>query len=215
MDELITKHSTIMDKYDPEKRVGLIVDEWGSWLAVEPGTNPGFLYQQNTIRDAMLASLTLNIFHKHSDRVHMANIAQMVNVLQSMILTDGEKMIKTPTYHVFNLYKNHMDATKIDSWGDTKETTSYTATKKDGVMTLSFCNYAIDESDEVTLDLGFNIQDVHAEVLVGETMDAHSTFEEPERVNVEVFSGYEIAGEFLKITLPPKSVVSIYVKAEK
>lgn len=215
MDELITKHSTIMDKYDPEKRVGLIVDEWGSWLAVEPGTNPGFLYQQNTIRDAMLASLTLNIFHKHSDRVHMANIAQMVNVLQSMILTDGDKMIKTPTYHVFSLYKNHMDATKIDSWGDTKETTSYTATKKDGVMTLSFCNYAIDESDEVTLDLGFNIQDVHAEVLVGETMDAHNTFEEPERVNVEVFSGYEIAGESLKITLPPKSVVSIYVKAEK
>lgn len=215
MDELITKHSQIMDKYDPEKRIGLIVDEWGSWLDIKKGTNPGFLYQQNTIRDAMLASLTLNIFHKHSDRVHMANIAQMVNVLQSMILTDGDKMIKTPTYHVFSLYKNHMDATKIDSWGDTKETTSYTATKKDGVMTLSFCNYAIDESDEVTLDLGFNIQDVHAEVLVGETMDAHNTFEEPERVNVEVFSGYEIAGEYLKITLPPKSVVSIYVKAEK
>ncbi|MFZ2918509.1 MAG: alpha-L-arabinofuranosidase C-terminal domain-containing protein, partial [Trichococcus flocculiformis] len=97
MDELITRHTTIMDKYDPDKRVGLIVDEWGSWLAVEPGTNPGFLYQQNTIRDAMIASLTLNIFHKHADRVQMANIAQMVNVLQAMILTEGTEMIKTPT----------------------------------------------------------------------------------------------------------------------
>ncbi len=215
MDELITKHSTIMDKYDPEKRVGLIVDEWGSWLAVEPGTNPGFLYQQNTIRDAMIASLTLNIFHKHSDRVHMANIAQMVNVLQSMILTDGDQMIKTPTYHVFNLYKNHMDATKIDSWGDTKETTSYTVSKKEGIMTLSFCNYAVDESDEVTLDLGFPIQNVNAEILVSEELDAHNTFEEPERVTVEAFKTYKVDGETLIITLPPKSVVSIYVKEEK
>ena len=145
----------------------------------------------------------------------MANIAQMVNVLQSMILTEGDKMVKTPTYHVFNLYKNHMDATKIDSWGDSKETTSYTVTKKDGVMTLSFCNYAIDESDEVTLDLGFDIQDVNAEILVSETMDAHNTFEEPEQVKVEVFSDYEIVGESLKVTLPPKSVMSIYVKVEK
>ncbi len=95
MDELITKHSTIMDKYDPAKRVGLIVDEWGSWLDVEPGTNPGFLYQQNTLRDAMVAAVTLHIFQHHTDRVHMANIAQMVNVLQAMILTDGDQMVKT------------------------------------------------------------------------------------------------------------------------
>lgn len=215
MDELITKHSTIMDKYDPEKRIGLIVDEWGSWLAVEPGTNPGFLYQQNTIRDAMVASLTLNIFHKHSERVHMANIAQMVNVLQSMLLTEGEKMIKTPTYHVFNLYKNHMDAAKIDTWGETKETTSYTVSKKEGIMTLSLCNYAVDESDEVTLDLGFPIQNVNAEILVSEELDAHNTFEEPERVTVEAFKTYKVDGETLIITLPPKSVVSIYVKEEK
>ena len=130
MDELITRHTTIMDKYDPDKRVGLIVDEWGSWLAVEPGTNPGFLYQQNTIRDAMIASLTLNIFHKHADRVQMANIAQMVNVLQAMILTEGAEMIKTPTYHVFDLYKNHQDATLVDADGVISGTTSYTVSKK-------------------------------------------------------------------------------------
>lgn len=209
MDELITKHSTIMDKYDPEKRIGLIVDEWGSWLAVEPGTNPGFLYQQNTIRDAMVASLTLNIFHKHSERVHMAN------VLQSMLLTEGEKMIKTPTYHVFNLYKNHMDAAKIDTWGETKETTSYTASKKNGVITLSFCNYALSDSDELTLDLGFNATAVEGEILAGQTMDTHNTFENPDRIKIEKFSDFSLNNQLLHVKLPPMSVVSLYIRTEE
>ncbi len=113
MDELIRGHSAIMDTYDPDKRIGLIIDEWGTWFDVEPGTNPGFLYQQNSLRDALVAGVTLNIFNNHSDRVHMANIAQMVNVLQSMILTDGDKMVLTPTYHVFDMYKVHQDATLL------------------------------------------------------------------------------------------------------
>lgn len=109
MEELIRRHSAIMDQYDPDKKVGMIVDEWGTWYDVEPGTNPGFLYQQNTMRDALVAGINLNLFNKHSDRVKMANIAQMVNVLQSMILTEGEKMVKTPTYHVFDLYQVHQE----------------------------------------------------------------------------------------------------------
>lgn len=109
MEELIRRHSTIMDQYDPDKKVGMIVDEWGTWYDVEPGTNPGFLYQQNTMRDALVAGINLNLFNKHSDRVKMANIAQMVNVLQSMILTEGEKLVKTPTYHVFDLYQVHQE----------------------------------------------------------------------------------------------------------
>jgi len=110
MEELVTKHSIIMDKYDPEKKIGLIVDEWGAWYDVEPGTNPGFLYQQNTLRDALIAGINLNIFNNHCDRVQMANIAQLVNVLQAVILTEGDKMLLTPTYHVFNMYKVHQDA---------------------------------------------------------------------------------------------------------
>src|SRR5699024_629420 len=113
MDELITKHSKIMDKYDPDKRIGLIVDEWGTWFAEHPCLKAGVLFQQNTIRDAMVAAVTFNIFHKHADRVHMANIAQMVNVLQAMILTQDEKMVLTPTYHVFDLYKHHQDAIHV------------------------------------------------------------------------------------------------------
>ena len=211
MDELITKHSTIMDRYDPDKRVGLIVDEWGSWLAVEPGTNPGFLYQQNTIRDAMVASLTLNIFHKHGDRVHMANIAQMVNVLQAMILTEGDKMLKTPTYHVFDLYKNHMDAMQVDAAGDLKETSSYSVSKKNGVLTASFCNYSLEEDDKVELTVDFDISSVTAEALIGDVMDAHNTFENPNQIEKQAFTDVEVVDGKLLVTLPPMSVVSVYV----
>ena len=113
MDELITHHGAIMDRYDPKQRVALIVDEWGTWWDVEQGTNPGFLYQQNTMRDALVAALNFHIFHKHSDRVHMANIAQTINVLQAMILTDGARMTLTPTYHVFEMFKGHHDAVSL------------------------------------------------------------------------------------------------------
>ena len=115
MDELLQRHTTIMDQYDPEKEVGLIVDEWGTWYTVEPGTNPGFLYQQNTMRDALVAALHFDIFHRYCDRVQMTNIAQTVNVLQAMILTEqgGDRLILTPTYHVFEMYKVHQDATLL------------------------------------------------------------------------------------------------------
>ena len=109
-------HTTIMDKFDPEKKIGLICDEWGTWFTCEPGTNPGFLYQQNTMRDALVAGLSLNVFNKHCDRVKMANIAQLVNVLQAVILTDGPKMLLTPTYHVFHMYKYHQDAELVESY---------------------------------------------------------------------------------------------------
>ena len=113
MDDLISKHSAIMDKYDPEKKVALVVDEWGAWYAPLPGSNPGFLVQQNSLRDAILAALNLNIFARHADRVRMANIAQMINVLQAMILTDKEKMVLTPTYYVFKMYVPFQDATFV------------------------------------------------------------------------------------------------------
>ncbi len=115
IDGMIQKHSAIMDKYDPQKRVGLYVDEWGAWYDVEPGTNPGFLFQQNTLQDAVLAGLNLNVFNRHADRVRMANIAQMINVLQAMILTDKEKMLLTPTYHVFEMYQPFQDSTLLPS----------------------------------------------------------------------------------------------------
>lgn len=210
MDELITKHSTIMDKFDPEKRVGLIVDEWGSWLAVEPGTNPGFLYQQNTIRDAMVAAITLNIFHKHADRVQMANIAQMVNVLQAMLLTDGEDMLKTPTYHVFDLYQNHQDAELITSYGEKNQSVSYTISKKAGQLTISLCNTSVDQ--EVTVELKKDngpYKKLEGRYMVATEMDAHNTFAQPDKIKVIKFKGFDVSEDQLRVVLPPMCVVTL------
>jgi alpha-L-arabinofuranosidase len=110
---VIDNHMTIMDKYDPQKRVALVVDEWGTWHDTEPGTNRRFLYQQNTLRDAMVAGLSLNYFNERCERVKMANIAQTVNVLQALVLTNEAKMLLTPTYHIFEMYKVHHDATLL------------------------------------------------------------------------------------------------------
>lgn len=199
-----------MDKYDPEKRVGLIVDEWGTWYNVEPGTNPGFLYQQNSIRDAMVAAVTLNIFHKHADRVHMANIAQMINVLQSMLLTEGDKIVKTPTYHVFDLYQDHMEAQLVDSYGDVEEHVSYTASKKDGKVTISICNYDLEATRDLTFTGPSSV--VKAEFITADTMDAHNTFENPSVVEKREFAGYEATENGLKVSLPPMSVATIVLE---
>lgn len=213
MDELITKHKVIMDKYDPEKKIDLIVDEWGSWFKVEKGTNPGFLYQQNTIRDAMVATLTLNIFHKHADRVYMANIAQMVNVLQAMLLTEGDKMIKTPTYHVFDLYKYHHDAEFVDTYGEVIKHLDYTVSKKDGNLALSISNYDLKETTETTFDFrDFKVNESEAWILSGDKMDAHNTFEDPEAVTKKAFDGYKVEEGSVTVTLPPMSVTTILLK---
>ncbi|MFZ8764873.1 alpha-N-arabinofuranosidase [Enterococcus diestrammenae] len=208
MDELVTRHGTIMDKYDPEKRIGMIVDEWGTWFTAEPGTNPGFLYQQNTIRDAMVAAITLNIFHKHADRVHMANIAQTVNVLQAMILTDGAKMVKTPSYHVFDLYKDHQDAQLITGFGEVPEHVSMTASEKDGVITLSVTNYDVHET--AALDFAFEtpVSVKAARGLVGTEMNAYNDFDHPETVTIQDFTAYREEGSNLQISLPAMSVVT-------
>ncbi|WP_374717222.1 alpha-N-arabinofuranosidase [Geobacillus thermodenitrificans] len=224
IDELITKHSAIMDKYDPEKRVGLIVDEWGTWYDVEPGTDPGFLYQQNTIRDALVAALHFHIFHHHCDRVRMANIAQTVNVLQAVILTRGEQMILTPTYHVFDMYKVHQDAellaidvscAKYEHRGETLPQVSATASKNaEGTVHISLCN--MDHRNEAVIDLeirgdSFTRKQVLGTILTASEMNAHNTFEKPDAVKPEPFRQMEIGQHTLVAKLPPMSVVTLAI----
>ncbi|TXC90545.1 alpha-N-arabinofuranosidase [Metabacillus litoralis] len=224
MDELITKHGTIMDKYDPEKRVGMIIDEWGTWFDVEPGTNPGFLYQQNTIRDALVAAVHFHIFHKHCDRVQMTNIAQTVNVLQAMVLTEGDKMILTPTYHVFDMYKVHQDATLLSvdatvgtyKYNDQEvEQVSVSASKdKEGKVNISLYNIDHKESSTITLQLrGLkeDISGITGTILTADTIDAHNTFEQPDLVTTTEFTEFKIENEQLVVTLPPMSVVLLTI----
>jgi alpha-N-arabinofuranosidase len=218
IDELIRGHSEIMDRYDPEKRTWLIVGEWGMWHAVEPGTNPGFLYQQNTIRDAVVAGLHLNVFNNHADRVRMANIAQTINVLQAMILTRGEEMILTPTYHVFDLYKVHQDALLLPT---TLEAGSYTfgeesvdavsaSASRDQEGTIHVTLVNMDPSEGRTIEVrirGHTPSGVTGRALVGSTMNAHNTFEEPNNVRPQPFGGAALSGETLTVELPPMAVV--------
>ena len=192
METAIKNHTAIMDSYDPEKKVSLIVDEWGTWFDVLPGTNPGFLYQQNTIRDAVIAMLTLHIFHAHNDRVLMANIAQMVNVLQAMILTEGEKMVLTPTYHLFRMMKGHMDGELLDvdhtsgtydCIGVSVPEVSISASEKDGVMTVSAVNTRLDSDKDIELEIrDADFKSVSAELLASSDVHNCNTFDEPEKV---------------------------------
>jgi alpha-N-arabinofuranosidase len=218
MDELVTKHSAIMDKYDPEKRVGLVVDEWGTWYDVEPGTNPGFLYQQNTLRDAIVAGLNLHLFQKHADRVAGANIAQMVNVLQAMILTDGAKMTVTPTYWVFEMYKIHQGAVSLPlvlttpdyGLGGNKIPAVSASASRDsaGKVHLSLVNTDPSRPITVTCQLeGVAAKTVTGRVLTAAAMNARNTFEAPETVRPVTFAGATLANGILTVELPAKSVV--------
>jgi alpha-N-arabinofuranosidase len=225
IDEYLTRHCAIMDKYDPEKRVALAVDEWGTWHGVEPGTNPGFLYQQNTLRDAIAAACNLNIFNNHCDRVRMANIAQTINVLQAMILTSGAKMILTPTYHVFDLYKVHQDAfwvrTRVEApdyvMGNEKLQALNCSASIDstGKMHVSLCN--IDPKNGQKVDCSFvKFAPVRAagHIITSPVMNAHNTFKKPHVVEPAVFSGVSVRGEGLEVSLPPMSVVVLEVEGK-
>ncbi|MDE6976706.1 MAG: alpha-N-arabinofuranosidase, partial [Lachnospiraceae bacterium] len=223
MDELITRHGAIMDQYDPDKKIGMMVDEWGCWFDVEPGTNPGFLYQQNTMRDALVAGHTLNIFNRHCDRVKMACIAQMVNVLQSVILTEGPKMVLTPTYHVFHMYKNHQDAELLDSFiegnglvgeGECQvpHVSESVSVDAQGYVNVTLSNLSV--SEDMPMEISFNElnpSSVEASILTG-AMNAHNTFEDPECVKECQFIDFKAEDGKIVFTIPACSVISFRVK---
>ena len=225
MDELVTRHSTVMDKYDPEKKVALIVDEWGGWYSVEPGNNPGFLYQQNTMRDAMIAGLTLNIFNNHADRVRGANLAQIVNVLQSVILTNEEKMLLTPTYHVMKMYNVHQDALLVpisiespsyEFQGKklTAVSASASASKNAaGAMTISLTNIDYSKPHEVTINLrGDEFSKVSGQILASAKINDYNSFEQPNKITVKEFAGAKLDKGVLKLTIPAYSVITLTLK---
>ncbi|MBQ6814720.1 MAG: alpha-N-arabinofuranosidase [Lachnospiraceae bacterium] len=223
MDTLIKNHGAIMDKYDPDKKIGLIIDEWGNWFDVEPGTNPGFLYQQNTMRDAIVAGINLNLFNKHCDRVKMANIAQMVNVLQSVILTDGDQMLLTPTYHVFDMYKYHQDAELLESSIDTEmigleddnmvpNLCESVSIDKDGIINITITNLSATESYPVeSIILEKVVNSVNAEIVTGNMKD-YNDFDNTEKVMKESFNDINVNGNSLSFTIPACSVLHIAVK---
>ncbi|MHC4256559.1 MAG: alpha-N-arabinofuranosidase, partial [Planctomycetota bacterium] len=218
LNEILTKQSNIMDKYDPQKRVSLIVGEWGAWHDVEPGTNEGFLYQQNSLRDALVAGVSLNIMNQHCERVRMGNIAQTVNVLQAMILTDKEKMILTPTYHVFDMFKVHHDATLLDTNLECKDYRfddneipglNVSASRDDsGKIHISICNLNPNDKAELSCEIrGAKTSKISGQVLTAAEITSHNTFDNPEVVQPSDFTEYNKTENGFKATLPAKSIV--------
>jgi len=224
MDGIIARHSAIMDTADERKHVGLVVDEWGTWYDVEPGTEPGFLYQQSTVRDAVAAALNFHIFHRHANRVVMANIAQMVNVLQAMILTDKERMLRTPTYWVFELFKVHQGGTFLpvdlaspDYEFDGKRipAVSASATRAgDGrAVHLSLVNTNPNQAATLTVAIsGFTPTAATGRVLTAPTMQAHNTFAAPDTVAPAPLGGVRLTAGSLELRLPAKSVAIIELR---
>jgi alpha-N-arabinofuranosidase len=223
MKELLSRHSTVMDKYDPHKRTGLMVDEWGIWTDVEPDTNPGFLYQQNSLRDAILAAINLNIFNAHCDRVKMTNIAQTVNVLQAVILTDNEKMLLTPTYWVYYLYKVHQDATLLPvsltnstyELNDRKINAVSVSASKDasGKIHITLVNIDPNKSQNIETELrGTTVKKVSGKALTSAKINDYNSFDNPNLVSVKDFDGAKLSKGSLSVTLPAKSVVMLEIE---
>lgn len=221
MEELINKHSVIMDKYDPEKRIALIVDEWGNWHDVEPGTNPGFLYQQNTLRDALVAAVNLDIFNKHCDRVKMANIAQTINVLQSMILTKDKEMVLTPSYYVFKMCQVHHDATYLPTEifcenysyeNNSIPAISVSASKNEaGLIHITLSNLNPNQDLTITCETrGIKKAEFKkGQIISGEKINSFNDFGKTEQINIKSFNDIKIKGNILSINLPAKSIVMI------
>jgi len=223
MEHMISGNSEVMDKYDPQKKVALVVDEWGGWYEVEPGTNRDFLYQQNSMRDAMIAGLTLNMFNNHCDRVRMANLAQCVNVLQAVILTNKEKMILTPTYHVMEMYNVHQNALMLPlnitsndyMLGEKKlKAVSASASKdKSGAVHISLVNIDAHNEQEVLIDLGDLIaKSVMGRILRSDKLQDHNTFDNPDKVSPSVFNNASLNGNSISVKLPPFSIVVLTLK---
>jgi alpha-N-arabinofuranosidase len=223
MEELVKRHSAIMDRYDPTKRVALVVDEWGIWTDVEPGTNPGFLYQQNSMRDALVAGTTLNIFNNHSDRVKMANLAQTINVLQAIVLTKGSQLLLTPTYHVFDMYKVHQDAKKLNvnfsspdfKNGEAKIPALNISASVDstGATHITFVN--LDPQKTISIRgavPGVKWTTVTGQLLTSPNLTDVNTFEKPNTVTIATFSGAKKNGNDLLVDLPAKSIVTLELK---
>jgi alpha-N-arabinofuranosidase len=234
IEDVIKKHSDIMDEKDPQKKIGLLVDEWGTWWDEEPGTTPGHLYQQNTMRDAMVAALSLNIFQRHTDRVKMANIAQIANVLQSMVLTDTKgngHMVLTPTYHVFRMYNGFQEATYLPTEvksdyipvegghmqnmvdGVIPAVSASAAKKQDGGYIISLVNPSLDKKQEVEIVLdGANIKSFEGEILTSKDIKTYNDFDNPNKVTPAAFKDAKVKKNKVSVKIPAKSIVVLNLK---
>jgi alpha-N-arabinofuranosidase len=190
MEEILLRNWSILCAHGMQNDIKLIVDEWGCWHPEGSGPSHGYnlFEQQSTMRDAVVAALTLNIFNKHCDKVRMANVAQLVNNLHALFLAGGEHCIVTPTYHVFDMYKEHQGARSIETVvtdnDELSRSVSASASIKDGKLLVTLANLSCTEDVEIALEsVGMAVTGQGKQtVLAHEDMHAHNTFDAPEAV---------------------------------
>lgn len=220
--EIVDRHSAIMDRHDPDKRIALFVDEWGTYYDPEPGTNPRFLFQQNTLRDALVAGVVLNILNARCERVKMANIAQTVNVLQSMVLTRDAEMVLTPTYHVFDMYAGHQDAMLAPLQVQCEEycygqegmpaVSASASIDKSGRLLLTLCNTQPNRDMALTATVvGATVSQASGRLLTAGAMNTHNTFEDPDHLRPAPFEVGQVDDQSIAVKLPAKSIVALYL----
>lgn len=226
IEPVLKRHIAIMDAYDPDGRIGLLVDEWGTWFDEEPGTVRGHLYQQNTLRDAMVAALTLNVFHKYTDRVKMANIAQIANVLQSMVLTRGDELVLTPTYYVFYMYAPHQGAeylplscnaaSRVTDKAKKRSVPEVSATASrdaEGKIHVSLVNPDLTTARKVTIAFDeLKAKQVKGSLLTAKNIADYNDFGATDKVRLQAFDGCKITKNGLEVELPAKSIVTLTVE---
>jgi alpha-N-arabinofuranosidase len=225
METLIKNYSAIMDRYDPQKKVGLMVDEWGNWFNVEPGTNPGFLFQQSTMRDAITCAINLNTFNNNADRVKMANIAQLVNVLQALILTDGPKMILTPTYHVYDMFKVHHNSTllpidlkcgnyEIDK-NKISELSVSSSRSADGNINITIVNLNPAKTVNLSCEIrGEQVGSIKGKLITASAINSFNTFEKSNEVELKSFTDFKLTDNKINTSIPSKSVILLEIKSK-
>ena len=220
IEEIIKNHISIMDKYDKEQKIDLVVDEWGSWYGEEIGTKPRFLFQQNTIRDAMIAGATLNIFNNHAERIKIANLAQAVNVLQALILTKDEKIVLTPTYHVFKLYSIHQDAELLNLKFDSptykyksesiKAINASASRDKNGNYNVSLVNLDNKNSHEIFFNLSkYHVRNISIDIITSKKLNDHNTFDKNDLIKPYSFKDFIFSNSNLSFKIPPHSLMLI------
>jgi alpha-N-arabinofuranosidase len=218
IETMVYKHSEIMDRYDPGKKVALVMDEWGVWHSGASHMPEDCPHSPGTIRDAIVAAMMLNMFNNHCERLRVANIAMLVNALHPLYITHEDRLLRTPTSHVYEMFTVHHEATMLPliTTADRGLPYDYTmpgfnasASRDDaGRIHLTLCNVTVDSDREISCRLASgNINSARGRILTSDAIDGHNTFREPDRVAPAPFEGASIDNGIVKIALPARSVV--------
>jgi alpha-L-arabinofuranosidase len=221
METLIKDQWRALAEFDPKHSVKLVIDEWGSWHPDGTEINKRHLYEQmGTLRDALVAALSLDTFNRHAEKVDMANIAQLINNLHSLFLADGDRFVATPSFHVYAMYRPHQGGKGVRIAVEDPDVMFKAGGREQKIFRVAG-SASLASPNEATLTLvhthatlpadvlirlrGSAANEVRQTVLSHTELNAHNTFEHPDNL-VPKTTDLAARGPELKCVLPPASV---------